>query len=189
MSIITCLVFFLTQLMQYYDKYIFLYSSPLLVQFSSGFLPRGFFCSLVVHLLQKLPTGWDHQLHNTEHFSNVITFQLPDESFLRLHDQTPYLEVQIRHYTRNLCISYHSKVFPVLSKYFKDICSKLNFNHEKLQYGFLCHDGKSNDDHIAVINPFEFPLPCELKCCRKCPCATKFEEFHSIWFKEVSNLL
>ena len=115
----------------------------------------------------------------------MITFQLPDESFLRLHDKTSYLEVQIRHYTRNLCISYHSKVFSVLSKYFKDVCSKLNFNHEKLQYGFLCHDGESNDDHIAVINPFEFPLPCELKCCRKCPYATELEEFHSIWFKEV----
>ena len=31
----------------YTDKYKFLYSEPLLVQFSSGFLPRGFFCSLV----------------------------------------------------------------------------------------------------------------------------------------------
>ena len=173
---------------QYIDKYRFLYSEPLLIQFSSGFLPRGFFCSLVVHILQNLPTGWDHQLHNTEHFSNVITFRLPDKSFLRLHDKTSYLEVQIRHYVKNLCNFYHSKVFLVLSKYFKDICSKLNFNHEKLQYGFLCHDGKSNDDHIAVINPFEFPLPPELECCRKCPHPTKLEEFHKIWFNEVCNI-
>ena len=172
---------------QYIDKYIFLYSAPLLVQFSSGFLPRGFFCSLVVHLLQNLPTGWDHQLHNTEHFSNVITFRLPDKSFLRLHDKTSYLEIQVRHYTRNLHNFYHSKVFPVLSKYFKEVCSKLNFNHEKLQYGFLCHDGKSNDDHIAVIKPFTFLLPSELECCRKCSHATKLGEFHRIWFEEVSN--
>ena len=174
---------------QYNDKYRFLYSEPLLVQFSSGFLPRGFFCSLVVHLLQNLPPGWDHQLHNTEHFSNVITFRLPDKSFLRLHDKTSYLEIQIRHYVKNLCVSYHSKVFPVLSKYFKDVCSKLSFNHNKLQYGFLCHDGKSNDDHIAVIKPFEFLLPSELECCRKCPHPTKLEEFHKIWFEEVSNSL
>ena len=172
---------------QYIDKNIFLYSAPLLVQFSSGFLPRGFFCSLVVHLLQNLPTGWDHQLHNTEHFSNVITFQLPDKSFLCLHDKTTYLEIQVRHYEGDLYFSYHSKVFPVLSQYFKDVCSKLNFNNEKLQYGFLCQDGKSNDDHIAVINPFEFPLPCELKCCRKCPHPTKLRNLHKIWFKAVSN--
>ena len=173
--------------MQYNDKYIFLYSAPLLVQFSSGFLPRGFFCSLVVHLLENLPTGWDHQLHNTEHFSNVITFQLPDNSFLRLHDKTSYLEIQIRHYEGDLCVSYCSQVFPVLSQYFKDVCSKLNFNHEKLQYGFLCHDGKTNGDHIAIINPFEFPLPSELKCCRKCPHPTKLGKLHNIWFEKVSD--
>ena len=173
--------------MQYIDKHIFLHSAPLLVQFSSGFLPRGFFCSLVVHLLQNLPTGWDHQLHNTEHFSNVITFQLPDKSFLRLHDKTSYLEVQIRHYEGDLCISYCSQVFPVLSQYFIDICSKLKFNHEKLRYGFLCHDGRTNDDHIAIINPFKFPLPSELKCCRKCPHPTKLGKLHKVWFEKVSD--
>ena len=178
----------LSSINQYHDKNIFLYSEPLLIQFSSGFLPRGFFCSLVVHLLQELPTGWDHQLHNTEHFSNVITFQLPDKSFLRLHDRTSYLEIQIRHYVRNLHTFYHSKVFPVLSEYFRAVCNKLKFSHEKLQYGFLCHDSKSNDDHIAVIKPFEFPLPAELQCCRKCPNLTKLEEFHKIWFGEVSNI-
>ena len=172
---------------QYEDKYRFLYSEPLLVQFSSGFLPRGFFCSLVVHLLQNLPAGWDHQLHNTEHFSNVITFQLPDKSFLRLHDKTSYLEVQVRHYEGELCVSYHSQVLPVLSQYFKDVCNKLCFNHEKLQYGFLCHDGKSNDDHIAIVNPFQFPLPSEVKCCRECSHRTKLGKLHNIWLKEVSN--
>ena len=171
---------------QYIDKYRFLYSEPLLVQFSSGFLPRGFFCSLVVHLLQNLPPGWDHQLHNTEHYSNVITFRLPDKSFLRLHDKTSYLELQIRHHVKNLNNFYHSKVFPVLAKYFEDVCNKLNFKYEKLQYGFLCHDGKSNDDHIAIIKPFEFPLPSELECCRKCSNPTKLEEFHNVWFKDVS---
>ena len=173
--------------MHYNDKYIFPYSAPLLVQFSSGFLPRGFFCLLVVHLLQELPTGWGHQLHNTDHFSNVVTFRLPDKSILRLHDKTSYLEIQIRHHVKNLHTFYHSKVFPVLSKYFKYVCCKLNFNYQKLQYGFLCYDGKSNDDHIAVIKPFEFPLPPELECCRKCPNLTKLEEFHKVWFKEVSD--
>ena len=174
---------------QYNDKHIFLYSAPLLVQFSSGFLPRGFFCSLVVHLLQKLPTRWNHQLHNTEHFSNVITFQLPDKSFLRLHDKTSYLEIQIRHYKGELYVSYHSQVLPVLSQYFEDVCSKLNFNHNKLQYGFLCHDGKSNNDHIAIVNPFEFPLPSELKCCRECEHPTEMGKLHRIWFEEVSNYI
>ena len=172
---------------RYDDKYRFLQSEPLLVQFSSGFLPRGFFCSLVVHLLQDLPDGWDHQLHNTKHYSNVATFSLPDKTFLRLHDKIFYLEVQVRHYEGNVDISYHSMIFLVLCKYFDKVCKKLNFNSEKLQYGFLCHDGDSDDDHIAVIKSLASPLPNEVTCCRKCPHLTKLSKLHKIWFEEVSD--
>jgi len=170
---------------QYDDKYRFLQSEPLLVQFSSGFLPRGFFCSLVVHLLQDLPDGWEHQLHNTEHFSNVATFRLPDKSYLRLHDKTSYLEVQVRHYERDADISYHPKLFNELQKYFVNVCAKLNFNREKLQYGFLCHEGYSNDDHISVIKSFQIELPEEVPCCRKPPHQTRLGNSHRIWFNKV----
>ena len=170
----------------YSDKYRFLYSEPLLVQFSSGFLPRGFFCSLVVCLLQDLPDGWDPQLNNTEHFSNVMTFELPDKSFLRLHDKTSYLEVQVRHYQGDLKISHCLKIFDKLFPYFEEVCKRLHLKQENLWYGFLCHSGESNDDHIAFINPFEFPLPSELKCSRKCPHSTKIGRLHKIWFEEVS---
>ena len=172
---------------QYVDKYRFLQSEPLLVQFSSGFLPRGFFCSLVVHLLQDLPDGWDHQLCDTKHFSNVATFSLPDNSYLRLHDKISYLEVQVRHYEGYANISYHPKLFPVLCDYFYNVCTKLNFNPEKLQYGFLCHDGKSDDDHIAVVKFLKSPLPNEVTCCRKCPHRTKLGKLHKIWFEQVSD--
>ena len=176
---------------QYDDKYRFLQSEPLLVQFSSGFLPRGFFCSLVVHLLQDLPDGWDHQLHNTEHFSNVTTFRLPDKSFLRLHDKTSYLEVQVRHYNRDADISYHPRLFWELQKYFENVCAKLSFNPEKLQFGFLCHEGCSNDDHIAIIKDFENDLPDDVSCCRKPPHQTKLGKSHRIWFNKllVSTLI
>ena len=170
---------------QYVDKYRFLQSEPLLVQFSSGFLPRGFFCSLVVHLLQDLPDGWDHQLHNTKHYSNVATFSLPDKTFLRLHDKISYLEVQVRHYEGDSesDLSYQPKLFHVLCEYFYKVCKKLNFNPEKLQYGFLCHDGDSDDDHIAVIKSLTSPLPNEVTCCRKCPHKTKLRKLHNIWFE------
>ena len=171
----------------YSDKYKFLYSEPLLVQFSSGFLPRGFFCSLVVQLLENLPTGWDHQLNNTEHFSNVITFELPDKSFLRLHDKTSYLEVQVRHYKGDLEVFHHQKIFHELSPYFTKVCKRLHLNHNKLQYGFLCHDSKSNDDHIAILESFQSPLPPELKrCCKNCQNRTKIGKLHKIWFEKVS---
>ena len=173
---------------QYDDKFRFLQSEPLLVQFSSGFLPRGFFCSLVVHLLQDLPDGWDHQLHSTKHFSNVATFCLPDKSYLRLHDKISYLEVQVRHYKGDADIFYHPKLFPVLCDYFYNVCKKLNFNPEKLQYGFLCHNGDSDDDHIAIMKFLKSPLPNEITCCRKCLHQTKLGKFHKIWFDKVSYI-
>ena len=176
----------LSSINQYHDKYRFLCCEPLLVQFSSGFLPRGFFCSLVVHLLEKLPTGWNHQLHNTEQFSNLITFQLQKQFVLRLHDKTSYLEIQIRHYKGDLPICDCSEIFAVLSQYFKDVCIKLNFNHKKLQYGFLCHDGETNDDHIVMINPFETPLPSELICRRSSHHPTELGKLHKVWFEKVS---
>ena len=172
----------------FYDKHIFLLSEPLLVRFSSGFLPRGFFCSLIVNILNELPKEWDHQLHNTKHFSNVITFRLPDDLSLCLHDKFYYLEVQIRHYVRDPpCIDYHAKVLPILHERFLSVCEDQGFNHQKLEYGFLCHGRNLYDDeHIAIVNPFS-SLPRKLVCCRKDKHQTKLNQSHKIWFKEVSR--
>ena len=70
--------------MQYNDNCRFLLSEPLLIQFTSGYLPRGFFCSLVAHLLRKSKDfSWNHQLGNTstKHYSNVITFNCQIKHF------------------------------------------------------------------------------------------------------------
>ena len=171
----------------YHDKLIFLLSEPLLVQFSSGFLPRGFFNSLVVNLLENLSNEWHPQLHNTKHFSNVITFQLPDDSFLRLNDKIYYLEVQIRHYERDLETRYHAEVFPKLCEHLKCVCEKLGFDYANLKYGFLCHDGKFYDDeHIVFIDPFS-DWQLKQRCCRKDPHLLTLQKSHKIWFKKVSN--
>jgi len=130
----------LSSTIQYIDRCRFPLSEPLLVQFSSGFLPRGFFSSLVVHLLEKLPQSWVPQFcSNTKHFNNVMTFLLPDETFLRLHDHTYYLEVSVRHFKRDVKAPYHHVVLPVLKTYLHKVCRQLNFNIQRLQYGFLCH--------------------------------------------------
>ena len=72
----------------------------LLVQFHSGLLPRGFFCSLIVELLHHSPKGWHPHfsrdgVHHT--FSNLITFSLTDGYSWSLFDKVSYLEVQMRH--------------------------------------------------------------------------------------------
>ena len=124
---------------QYHDKHQFLLSEPLLIQFSNGVLPRGFFCSLVVHLLQDLPDEWQHDLLSStggvkKYFKNVMTFCLPDNFFLRMQDRIYYLELQIRHYKDNKLENawYHPQVLPTLKKYLITVCQKLKFDSGKL---------------------------------------------------------
>ena len=171
-----------------HDSCKFLLSEPLLIQFSSSYLPRGFFCSLVALLLNETPNQWKHQLGSTSvrHYSNVITFQLPDETFLRLHDKTYYLEAQVRHYKRDASTQYHSQIFPTLKQKFNDICNQLRFDSNKLQYGFLCHGSIDVGDHIVILDSTEDPLPSELKCNKTPSHKTQLGDFHKVWFNKVN---
>ena len=176
----------LSSTIQYIDRCRFLLSEPLLVQFSSGFLPRGFFSSLVVHLLEQLPQNWTPQFcSNTKHFNNVMTFLLPDETFLRLHDHTYYLEVSVRHFKRDVKASYHHVVLPVLKTYLHRVCRQLNFNLQRLQYGFLCHGDYDTDDHIVTLKTLKVSTPSQLKCSRQPSHTTVIGESHTAWFKKV----
>ena len=171
------------------DRHKHLLSEPLLVQFTSGFIPRGFFCSLVVHLLTDPPKRWKHQLDNTEqNYSDLIIFCLPDCTYLYVHDKIFYLKIEVRHGRKNFNPSYHSEIFIELRKYLLRVCDNLHFNSERLQYGFLCLADENKADHIAVIN-IQGARPTELECSRRCFCATVLDESHYIWFNEVSTYI
>ena len=177
--------------MQYSDNCRILLSEPMLIRFSSGFLPRGFFCSLVAHLLMDTPDGWEHQLGNdaVKHYSNVMTFYIMDKIYLCLHDKIYYLELQVKHFNKDANTSHHCDILPDLEKRMIKVCDKLKFDYNKIEYGFYCHaDEKySTDDHIAV---FQSCLPKNniLTCTRKPPHKTKIGEAHRIWFKEVCSI-
>ena len=171
------------------DKHKHLLSEPLLIQFKSGFLPRGFFCSLVVHLLEDQPEGWEHQLHKSaKNFRDLMIFCLPDKTFLYMHDKIFYLKVEVRHGRKNFNAPYHPKLFCKLQQCLKKVCEQLRFDQGRLQYGFLCLADESDGDHIAVINlpKSSESMPTELQCNRKHINVTKLDQSHYIWFKEVS---
>lgn len=77
----------------YHDKNKYLLLEPFLIRFSSGFLPKGFFCSLVVDLLQNPPSKQWKKIKFDKNYSNVITFQIKKEFYLRLQDKISYLEI------------------------------------------------------------------------------------------------
>ena len=138
------------------DQYGSLQGEPLLVQFCSGFLPRGLFCCLIVELLQHSPKGWEvHFSHkNTHHsFSNMITFVLPNSYTLSLLDKVSFLEAQVRHLTKEAShIPVHNEAFNYLVYALTEVCIHLNFDYDRLKYGFTCHcDESLQVNHIAIL--------------------------------------
>ena len=168
------LPFALPYYQKYHDKFKFLLLEPLLVRFSSGFLPRGFFCSLVVSFLQAMPDGWISSLHmNTvQHFRNVMTFLLPNDLYLRLQDKINYLEIQVRHHQHCKPVKSMFKELEIICKQLFNVCEILKLDCNKLQFGFLCQHGKWDEkEHMPEM--LLKPSMCNLKqLCRKCQSQT-----------------
>ena len=178
------------------SQYGYLQGEPLLIQFVSNLLPRGFFCCLVVEMLQQLPDCLGHlytQRDIRHTYSNLITLRLQNAYSLSMMDKLSYLEVQIRHqesyYYHQLPI--HSKVQAFLASALGVVCEKLCFCSGRLRYGFHCKCEEYSDEHIAVPTtdtgenfPFDY-----VSCRRGSIIPTKLNEGHTIWLGEVGHLL
>ena len=172
------------------SQYGYLQGEPLLIQFISNLLPRGFFCCLVVQLLQHLPNGWRHLLtqKDTLHsYSNLITFRLPSAYSFSLMDRLSYLEVQIRHQETNYYQQYpvHLIVQDVLGSALESVCEQLSYSHGRLQYGFHCQCGEMREEHIATLTrltpPFDYAM-CRYGSIND----TKLKCGHTVWLTEVN---
>ena len=175
-------------------QYGHLQKKPLLIHFQSGLLPRGMFCSLIVELLQFAPKDWHPHFSHVENeevrhtFSNLISFRLHDGYSLSLLDKVSYLEVQIRHVEKDISVPVHNGVYNYLVYALTDVCIHLNFDYERLQYGFECQCGKGIDNHIAVI-----PDPTPLMRCAECSIDSLYSlplgHEHLVWFSSVQTSL
>ena len=143
------------------DMYGYIQGESLCIHFQSGLLPRGFFCSLIVELLQNSPEHWHPHFSKGKErhtFNNLITFSLSNAFSLSLFDKISYLEMQIRHPEKTFRHPIHNKVYSQLKQALIQVCDYLNFDYFRLQYGFLCDCGKSKEDHIAIVpaSPYSF---------------------------------
>jgi len=172
-------------------QYGHLQGKPFLIQFQSGLLPRGLFCSLVVELIQNPPYDWQPYIsqEDTRHtFRNLITFSLPNAYSLSLFDQVSYLEVQIRHPKRDFQYGIYLQTYFELKQALIQTCTHLEFDHSKLQYGFLCDCGNSTEDHIAVL-PVVSQSVSYAKCCLSNAYQIALTPSHLMWIKKTKDLL
>ena len=166
------------------SQYGHLQGEPLLIQFSSGILPRGLFCCLIVQLLQYPFTESEphfSQEGNQHAFSNLFTFSLPNAYSMSLLDKLSYLEVQIRHPEKAFDDPVHSEVYNSLIPVLSDVCNHLKFNTERLRFGFLCKCYKYTEDHIAIL-PSISPSTVYAKCSMDSTYQMKLSSSHLIWF-------
>ena len=165
-------------------QYGHLQGEPLLIRFYSGLLPRGFFCSLLVQLLQYPLKGLEPHFSqgDTHHaFSNLFTFSLPNAYSMSLLDKLSYLEVQIRHQRKAIDIPVHFKVYNYLIYVLTDVCIHLKFNFERLQCGFLCKCCKHTEDHICIL-PAIYPSMRFAKCSIDTIYQMELGPSHLVWF-------
>ena len=167
------------------SQYGHLQGQPLLFQFCSGVLPRGFFCSLIVELLQQpLKEEWEPQFSQEDtqqSFSNLFTFGLPNAYSLSLLDKLSYLEVQIRHPIKEGNVAIYAKVYVYLMHSLKQVCNHLKFNFDRLHSGFLCQCCKYTEDHIAVL-PSVTSSMVYAECSMDNTQQMKLSSSHLIWF-------
>ena len=166
------------------SQYGHLQGEPLLIQFHSGLLPRGLFCSLIVQLLQYPFKGSKPHFsqEDKQHaFSNLFTFSLPNAYSMSLVDKLSYLEVQIRHPKKAFDDPVHSRVYYYLMYVLTDVCNHLKFSFERLHSGFLCKCCKYTEDHIAILPSISSSM-VYAECSMDSICHMDLNSSHLIWF-------
>ena len=104
------------------------------IQFSSGSIPRGVFCSLVVCLMNSKLTATRWALCRSsspsqkEVFSNLATFTLPSGHRVSIHDKMSHCEIQIHHTNHKTATVIHYDVLSTLLHLLQDVCTTMSLS-------------------------------------------------------------
>ena len=160
---------------------------PLLIQFTSGIIPRGLFGFLIVQLLQDNPDTYElygKNDHILRRCSDLLCFYVKPYWYVSLRDKIFYLELQV-HVMGNKP-SYHYKAQTIVSESLKKVCDEFNWQFSDCCYGFLCreHTEDLQDDHQTLLPtnpPYKDKIPEYAICHNQRP--TPLSNAHTIWFK------
>ena len=162
---------------------------PLLIQFTSGMIPRGLFGFLVVQLFQD--NAGTYEMYGQNEYdqddvilrrcSDLICFFVNSCWYVSLCDKILYLELQV--WANEEDPSYHYKAQTTVTKSLETVCDKFNWEFSDCRYGFLCHED-TKDNHLTLLRtnpPYGDKIPKHAICCnlRK----TVLNDAHTIWFE------
>ena len=170
------------------DEYGSLQHSKLIIQFSHGPLPQGFFCFAIVEIFRDLPKNWELPIQSkTEKrhtYSNLVTFHTYTGHSLSLIDRIGYIEIQIRHKEKTTP-SINSRVLKIITDALNKACYHRQLDKKELLFGFYCTCGSTSETHLAML-PKQFDItPDWINCSYQ---KMKLTTDHIVWL-EVCKLV
>ena len=88
----------------------------------------------------------------------------------------------MRHIDNTSPTPIHVRAYNYLVYALTEVCIHLNFDYERLQYGFLCQCGKATEDHIAVLPETPSATTVYAKCSVNSVFRMKLNHLQSMWF-------
>ena len=166
--------------------------SNIAIQFSSGSIPRGVFCSLVVSLMNSKSDNsinWalcrsSSHIHK-EVFSNLATFTLPSGHRVSIHDKMSHCEMEIRHDDGTAAPIIHLDVLGTVLDSLAEVCDTMSLRAD-FHVGFQCCNKKCvhSDNHFVLS---EVSLPNHnsdiYSICKLSGNPSKLTKDQDIWFK------
>ena len=161
------------------------------IQFLSGSIPRGVFCSLVVCLMNSKLTATRWALCRSsspsqkEVFSNLATFTLPSGHRVSIHDKMSHCEIQIHHNNHKTATVIHYDVLSTILHFLLDVCSTMSLSAD-FHVGFQCFSKEcTHSDKHFVLSEVSLPLSSfdAYSICRLSGNPNELTEDHKVWFK------
>ena len=158
---------------------------PLIIQFTSGTIPRGLFGFLIVQLLQDNPDSYELYGKNDDilrRCSDLLCFYVKPYWYVSLRDKIFYLELQVRVMENGP--SYHYKALTIVTKSLKKVCDEFNWQFSDCRYGFFCHkctEHLDDTNHLTLLSTNPPYKDKYATCCNQK--ATHLSNAHTIWLK------
>jgi len=170
------------------DDYGNLQHSKMIIRFSQGPLPQGFFCFAIVEIFRDLPRNWElpmqSKIEKRHTYNNLVTFHTTDTGHsVSMIDRIGYIEIQIRH-REKAAQTVNSRVLKIITDALNKACNHRQLDKKELLFGFYCTCGSTSETHLAMLPKQCDTIPQWINCSYQ---KIKLTTDHTVWL-EVRKL-